>query len=88
MNRAGYRNHGGIGLTSNEHGDLDGLAGNELRSLNLRDAAGKVIVHQEPSVPWTFESITKALGEFTHLTAQHSPVDAFLGDVFLGSTEL
>ena len=88
MYKASYINHGGIGLTTDADGALNGLAGNEMRSLSLRDDTGAVIAHQTPSTPWTFESVTKALDDAFELVHDHLPVDVYLGDVFLGSTEL
>lgn len=84
----GYINRGGIGLIANSLGELEGLAGNEMRTLNLRDASGKWIVHQMPSSPWTSDSIGIALEGAVELIEKYNPVNAFLGDVFLGSTEL
>jgi len=84
-----YINHGGIGLTLNAQGELDGLRDNEMRCLNLREGStGKVIAHQMPSTPWTAVRIAKALQESTELFEKCATVDAYLGDEYLGSTEL
>lgn len=83
-----YKNHGGIGLRLDEKGELIGLKGNEMRSLNVRDERGEWIAHQMTFDGWTTEKVAKALEEASGIIEKHNPVMAFLGDEFIGSTEL
>lgn len=83
-----YANHGGIGLRLDDKGELVGLKGNEMRSLNVRDSLGNWIAHQMTFDGWTTEKIAKALEEASGIIEKYNPVTAFLGDECIGSTEL
>lgn len=84
-----YENFGGIGLTFDPHSHLDGLPGNELQPLILRDALSKAeLAKVIPLQPWCTDSLKNALHERADLIQSASAVDAFLGNSFLGSTEL
>jgi len=84
-----YVNYGGMGLTLDQAGKLDGLEGNEMRSLILRDGFTQVqLAHWMPSEPWTLAAIASALGEAADLIGRHACCCAYLGEQYLGSTEI
>lgn len=84
-----YENVGGLGLTFDPHSNADGLAGNELQPLILKDAVTQAeLAKVIPLQPWCTDSLKNALYERSSVIQSASSVDAFLGNCFLGSTEL
>lgn len=87
--RGYYFNHGGIGLTADHLGTLDGLKGNETCDLVLRDElTGSEISRWPTAAPWTRATVAAALDQAASCIAQNLPAAAYLGDAFLGSSEL
>lgn len=83
-----YKNCGGIGLSVTADGTVNGLEGNESRSLILKDHNGSTIAHWMPSTPWTSARLMEALEAADDRVAQHGVVTAYLGNEMIGCTEL
>jgi hypothetical protein len=67
----------------------DLLAGYDAEDLLLKGPGGKVIFGIFPSSPWTHDSIVQALDLAEVVRAVHRDVaDAYLGDRWIGSTEI
>lgn len=87
--RGVYVNIGGMGLTVDPRGKIDGLVGNESSDLVLKDEfSGREIARWSPATPWTPETIAEQLEGAAGLIHSNLPVAAYLGVASLGSTEL
>ncbi|MDN0082367.1 hypothetical protein QU487_06320 [Crenobacter sp. SG2305] len=71
------------------HGEPDLLIGRENEALSVKGPTGDVVYSVSPSAPWTHDSIVQALSHADVVRAVNGDVaDAYLGDVWIGSTEL
>ncbi len=84
-----YTNVAGLGVTLDPHSVPDGLPGNELEPLIFKDALDNTpLAKIIPIEPWCPTSLLNAIDERASVIQSASSVDAYLGETFLGSTEL
>lgn len=85
-----YVNHGGIGFLGDSSGQVE--IDQSAAQLPLRLVAGfddKVIGEcSAPANGWTQAALSEALNALRNEILSFAPVDAFLGDTWIGSTEL
>ncbi len=87
--RGCYLNLGGMGLTVDPQGRLDGLLGNEAADLILKEeVSGREIARWSPATTWTLQTIAHHLEGAANLIHDNLPVASYLGAAYLGSTEL
>ena len=70
-------------------GERDLLIGRENEILSVRGPTGNVVFSVSPSVPWTADAIVKSLNHEDVVHAVDGDVeDAYLGDCWIGGTEV
>jgi hypothetical protein len=71
-------------------GELDLLAGNERAGFLLKDLSGAVLADIAPQVEWTHAALFALVdsAEITEHVVQSGGADAYVGDVWIGGTEV
>ncbi len=84
-----YVNFGGMGLSINPQGKLDGVLGNESKLLRVVDASNSKEIYSGHRVGgWTEDALIKKLTELGPQIKESGWADAYLGETWLGSTEM
>lgn len=76
-------------ITDQRSGEPDILAGNESKTLVVQDGNGNELLRMGPVRPWSHEALCELSGQIGGLVPTIvCPVDAFLGDQWVGSSEV
>ncbi len=84
-----YANYGGIGFSQNPLGKIDGVAGHESEQLRIVEApTGREIFAGHKIGGWTEEALKEQLALLEPQIKESGWADAYLGPMWLGSTEI
>ncbi|NLC22646.1 MAG: hypothetical protein GX771_12210 [Halomonadaceae bacterium] len=76
-------------VTDHKPGEPNILEGNDMKPLLVKNLDGDLLSTLVPSEPWTHEGLCGlALETFVDEKAIRYGADAYLGDVWIGSTEI
>lgn len=84
-----YVNYGGIGFFQNPLGRIDGVAGHESEQLRIVESpTGREIFADHKVGGWTEEALKEKLALLEPQIKESGWADAYLGPMWLGSTEM
>lgn len=84
-----YRNFGGIGVIIGDDGFITGIKSNEIHELHIKSHDGKIRQSMRPpSGGWTCADVREALNLSKQYMDAFGVIDVFLGEYFLGGTEV